>query len=316
MRLTVAVLIVAVAMLVAPTLAPSASAAEVKYSGPKLCVACHKGTHADVIEAVTGSVHRRAMWKVEDEGEDHPLVGDFSSDPPFSKESIAYVLGVGRAYQAYLDADLRVLPAEWVVADKAWRPRESVDATRDCLGCHTTGFDPEMKKWAALGVTCEMCHGPGSAHVGAKDKLASVVRPQTLEPAAQAMICGQCHATGKSKDGEFAYPLGYRPGDDLSALFALSAEVPADSVNSQYNEFLQSEHLAAGTTCTTCHNGHGPTGELPSQLKTPLNDLCLSQDCHGGSLVGPQHQPEALKAATCNTCHMPGNSHSFVAPTS
>jgi hypothetical protein len=312
-------LCIGIALLVLDVMVPSvtsssASAADVKYSGPKLCVACHQGTHPQVIEAVSGSVHERAMWKIEDQDADHVVLGDFSGSPPFPKEKIAYVLGVGRKYQSYLDADLRVLPGEWVVADNAWRPREATDATRDCIGCHTTGFDPETKKWAALGVTCEMCHGPGSAHIGAKDKLASIVRPQTLEPAQKAMICGQCHATGKSKDGALTYPRGYRPGDDLSAVFTLSTDVPADSVNSQYNDFLGSKHLAAGTTCTTCHTGHGPTGELPSQLTTPLNDLCLSQDCHGGSLTGAQHQPEALKGVSCNTCHMPGNSHSFIAP--
>jgi hypothetical protein len=319
MRIIVAVVIVAVAMLVAPVLrtppvlAPSASAAEVKYSGPKLCLACHKGTHADVIEAVTGSVHQRAMWKVEDEDENHPLVGDFSGDPPFPKESIAYVLGVGREYQAYLDADLRVLPSKWVVAEKAWRAVEPVDGAHDCVGCHTTGFDPETKKWAALGVTCEMCHGPGSAHAAAKDKMGSIVRPQTLAPDRRVMICGRCHSSGKSKDGAFTYAVGYRPGDDLNEFFTLNAEVPEGAVNSQYNELVGGKHLAAGTICTTCHGGHGPVNGLASQLTAPINDLCLNADCHGGSLTGPQHQPEALKAVTCATCHMPGQSHAFIA---
>jgi predicted CXXCH cytochrome family protein len=313
--LGIGVLLVGVDSIVPSLLSSRATAAEVKYSGPKLCLACHKGMHPEVIEAVGRSAHQQAMWKIEDQDADHVVLGDFSGSPPFPKEKIAYVLGVGRKYQSYLDADLRVLPAEWLVAEKAWRPREAVDATRDCLGCHTTGFDPDTKKWAALGVTCEMCHGPGSGHVGSKDKLGSIVRPQTLTPAARAMICGQCHGTGQSKDGAFAYPRGYRPGDDLNTFFALSTELPADGRNSQYNQLLQSKHLAAGTTCTTCHNPHGPTGEVPSQLKLPLNDLCLSEGCHGGKLSGAQHQPEALKTVTCNTCHMPGKSHTFTAPT-
>ncbi len=320
MRKVIAVTFVAVAMLAGPALrtpllGPSAASAEqAKYSGPKLCLACHKGTHPEVIAAVSGSAHERALWKIENQDATHPLVGDFSGNPPFPKERIAYVLGIGRVYQSYLDADLRVLPAEWVVKDKAWRPREAVDATHDCLGCHTTGFDPATKKWASLGVTCEMCHGPGAAHAAAKDKLGSIVRPQTLSAAQQAMICGQCHSSGKSKDGAFTYPVGYHPGDDLGQYFVLATEVPKGAINSQYNELAQSKHLAAGTVCTTCHQGHGPVGNLPSQLRAPISDLCLSAECHGGKLTGAQHEPAALKTTTCAACHMPDGKHTFATP--
>lgn len=319
MRHCIVVCALAVAMLFGSALQTprlNAFAASEKYLGPKLCTACHKGAHPDVIEAVSGSSHGRAMWKIEEEDADHPVVADFSGDPPFPKDRIAYVLGVGRVYQAYLDADLRVLPAEWRVKERAWRAREAVDATSDCLGCHTTGFDPDTKKWAALGVTCEMCHGPGSAHTGAKDKLASIVRPETLTPERRAMICGQCHSSGESKDGGFAFPVGYRPGDDLEECFVLQADLPPDTVNSQYNELRQGKHLAAGTVCTTCHDPHGPVNGSASQLKAPVNDLCLSADCHGGKLSGPQHQPAALKVVTCASCHMPNHRHTFVAPKS
>ncbi len=289
------------------------AAAQGEYSGPKMCAACHRGTHPEVLSAQAESAHAGAMWRIEEQDEKHRLLADFSSNPPFSKDEIAYVLGTGRKYQSYLTADLRVLPAEWSVEKSSWRPREAVDATRDCLGCHTTGFDPQAKEWVALGVTCEMCHGPGKAHVGSQDKNASIVRPGSLTPERRAMICGQCHASGKSKDGAFAFPVGYRPGDDLNAYFVLEATVEADVVNSQYNELVQgSKHLAAGTVCTTCHEAHGPSGSLPSQLTAPINDLCLG--CHGGELVGPQHDPAALKSVTCAACHMPGGKHIFALP--
>lgn len=288
------------------------AAEQAKYAGPKLCLACHSATHPDVIAAVEGSSHQRAMWRIEDQDDSHPLVGDFSAAAPFPKDKVAFVLGTGRKYQAYIDADLRVLPGEWSVKGKAWRPREAVDATLECLGCHTTGFNPETKQWAALGVTCEMCHGPGSTHVGSKDKLGTVVRPASLDPAERAMICGQCHAAGKARDSAHTFPVGYHPGDDLGQYFVLAEEVGKGVVNSQYNEFVKSTHLAGGTVCTSCHSAHGSVGDLPSQLKAATNDLCL--ECHSGKLAGPQHEPSALQAVTCSMCHMPGGKHTFAAP--
>lgn len=287
-----------------------------KYLGPKLCNACHGVAHPDVIASWSNSAHARAMWSIDAEDEKHQVVADFSQNPPFDREQIAYVLGTGRKYQSYLDKDLKVLPAEWVVKDQAWLPREPVDTAHDCLGCHTTGFDPETRKWAALGVSCEMCHGPGSAHAGASDKKASIVRPEELEPARRAMVCGQCHAHGKSKDGAYAFPAGFRPGDDLEQFFVVAPEAPEGVVNSQYNELVHGggKHLAAGTVCTTCHDPHGSVSDLAAQVREPVNQLCLSEGCHGGKLVGAQHTEDALQVVSCTICHMPGSKHSFVAP--
>ena len=287
-----------------------------KYLGPKLCTACHRATHADVVASWSNSAHARAMWPIGDEDGKHQVVADFSKNAPFAREQVAYVLGTGRKYQSYLDKDLKVLPGEWVVKKQEWRPREPVDAAHDCLGCHTTGLDPETRKWAALGVSCEMCHGPGSTHAGAKDKKASIVRPEQLDPARRAMICGQCHAQGKSKEGCSPFPAGFRPGDDLEQFFTLATDIPKDAINSQYNELVQGggKHLAEGTVCTTCHDPHGSVNDHPSQLRQPMNQLCLTESCHGGKLTGPQHSEKALSSISCGVCHMPGGKHTFVPP--
>ncbi|NIM05241.1 MAG: hypothetical protein GTO55_04025 [Armatimonadetes bacterium] len=289
---------------------------EAKYMGPKMCIACHKATHADIIAASSKTAHSNAMWKIGDEGDGRRIVADFSKEAPFSREEVAYVLGTGRKYQSFLDKDLNLLPGEWIVKDKAWRARESVDAAKDCVGCHTTGFDPAARKWAALGVTCEMCHGPGSVHMSAKDKKASIVRPQELDPQERAMICGQCHAVGKSKDGTYTFPHSYRPGEDLGQFFTLATEILKEAVNSQYNEFVHGggKHLAAGTTCSTCHNPHGSTEGVQAQLRQPVNQLCLQEGCHGGKLAGSQHSEKTLKMMSCTICHLPGGKHTFKAP--
>lgn len=292
--------------------APGAAPPDAKYAGAKLCAACHQGMHPKVVTAWTGSGHARALWKVGDADATHKVVADLAK-APFPKDQVAFVLGAGLRRQAFLGKDLQVLPAEWVVKGKAWRPRPAADAKVDCLGCHTTGYDPQAGAWAAEGVGCEMCHGPGSAHTGAADKKGTVTRPQDLDPARQAMICGRCHAQGKSLDDKYTFPTECPPGADLDQHFSLAGQVAPGSSNSQYNDMRLGggKHLAAGVVCTTCHLAHGSAGQ-PASLRAPVNELCLG--CHQGKLTGPQHQPAALQAVTCATCHMPGGSHRFVPP--
>jgi mono/diheme cytochrome c family protein len=87
------------------------------------------------------------------------------------------------------------------------------DAT--CLKCHTTGYGEatgfkDATTTASLaGVTCESCHGPGSAHEAAAQPLANV---KELTPAQEKAVrdsiwlvlpknvCIECHVTKAHKD--------------------------------------------------------------------------------------------------------------------
>jgi len=189
-----------------------------------------------------------------------------------------------------------------------------VDAKKDCLGCHTTGYDPAKGTWVAEDVTCEMCHGPGSVHAGATDKLGTIVRAQQLPPGRQAMVCGRCHSQGTSKDGQYTFPVGFTPGDDLDQFFNFKKDVPKGAMNAQYNEmrFGGGKHLAAGVVCTTCHDPHGGA---TMALRQPVPQLCMSEKCHpSGKLKAPPHTEQVLKSVSCVMCHMPSDSHAFLTP--
>jgi hypothetical protein len=88
-----------------------------------------------------------------------------------------------------------------------------------CLKCHTTGYgEPTGFRTAAdrtlAGITCESCHGPGSAHVElAKPFATRVPVPPEGEKIARDSIylmlpvnvCVSCHATrGHQKHPEYA----------------------------------------------------------------------------------------------------------------
>lgn len=277
------------------------------YKGNMMCKLCHQGLekHKPIVEAFDKTAHPKALQKASAEG---AIVGDFSTNPLFKKEDVAWVLGKGRNKQAYLDAQFKVLGAMWYVKEKKWKKAQEADGLTQCIACHTTGFDPATKKWTQDGVTCEACHGPGGDHAKMGNK-AFIVNPKNLVPAKTGMICGQCHSAGKDPTGKFVHPVGFRPGDDLAKVF-VDAKPTVAGANQQYSEHLQSKHAQVGTHCTTCHSPHsnGATGK--SQLKQPVNEQCLA--CHAGTIKDLKtHAPQAAADATCATCHMHEGVHTF-----
>ena len=280
------------------------------YGGVKLCNACHKKTNGAIVEAQPKTPHASALWAVADQSDLHKLVGDFASAPGFKQADVAYVLGQGvtRA-QAYIGSDFKVLPAEWDVHGKKWVAIPADDAKKNCIACHTTGYDVASGGWKDAGVTCEACHGPGSNHAKSSptDKKATIVNPKTLAPDRQAMICGRCHSHGKNPDG-LPFAAGYVPGEDLNKFVKLDATWDQGARNSQYNDLVTGKHLTANVTCVTCHDPHGVTTQPHQLLKSP-DETCAQ--CHPtDKLSGPQHSP----AKDCVRCHMINGSHQFEKP--
>lgn len=278
-----------------------------EYKGNKLCMGCHK-KDGHITEAYPKTAHAHAMQ----EATDQTVVADFAN-APFPRDQVAYVLGSGRHAQAYLDKDLKVLPGRWDVSEKKWIEEAAVDGATECVGCHVTNFDPEAKTWTALGVGCENCHGPGSKHITSKDKAATIVRPEELDPKKQAMVCGQCHSRGRTKDGKYAFPHGFLPGMDLSEVF-VDAKPDTPGQNQQFSDLMQSpKHWENGIVCESCHDPHGDTAER-FQLKMPINDTCLQ--CHKDDVQSIEAHVQAKgktmrPGITCATCHMPNGRHLF-----
>lgn len=281
-----------------------------EYKGQKLCIACHKAKNKGIVEAYPQTAHANAMAEATDE----TIVADFTA-APFDRAKVKYVLASGRHEQAYLDENLQVLPAKWIVGEKRWEPIASADGAAECVGCHVTNFDPETKTWTALGVGCEMCHGPGGKHTSAKadQRMATIVTPEDLDPKHQMMVCGRCHSKGRDQSAKYAWPQGFLPGQDLDACF-VDSEPTEPGNNQQYSDLRRSpKHFDNGVICETCHDPHGDTNH-EFQLRDGVTEGCLK--CH-------QEKIQSLEAhvvakgrkvpanATCATCHMPNGRHLF-----
>jgi predicted CXXCH cytochrome family protein len=163
---------------------------------------------------------------------------------------------------------------------------------------------------------CEACHGPGERHVKAKpaERAGTIVNPASLPFDYAASTCGQCHTRGKSPDGKWDHPIGFRVGDYLTtAHYAVvdkkneAAWWPDGSVKQhrqQYPQWKDSRHAKAGVTCITCHSVHEATSKFGT--RTSPNNLCLS--CHStvstDSVTGHAPIAGAPQHSDCVGCHM------------
>jgi tetratricopeptide (TPR) repeat protein len=214
-----------------------------------------------------------------------------------------------------------------------------------CADCHSTrlqknylaGEERYETRWEEINVSCEACHGPGSAHVawandraesGADDHLGDDLRNadngltvdlrndgvwrfdsdarvarRTPEKGADAQIdtCGRCHARRSVLHPE---PVrGQSLADTHRTAFLDESLYYADGQILEevyvWGSFLQSRMHAMGVVCSDCHDPHA------LQLPEDSDLICLG--CHRADLYAvPDHHHHKWESvgSSCVACHM------------
>ncbi len=275
---------------------------------------------------------------------------------------ISYTLGIAPLQQyliAFPDGRMQALGIAWDTRPREeggqrWfhlYPGEKVDH-RDllhwtgaaqnwnfmCAECHSTGVrknydaqaDRFATRWSEVDVSCEACHGPGSAHVAwaAAQKNDSVSSDPTkglsvqlglgpgtwrTDPAkrtatlagerdtrAQIETCGRCHSRRAQISEESPF------GRDLAQTHLVSLlDAPLYDADGQirdevyeYGSFLQSRMYMRSVACTDCHDPHS------GKLHAEGNALCGR--CHSPAAfdtVSHHHHPPG-PGTHCINCHM------------
>ena len=163
-----------------------------------------------------------------------------------------------------------------------------------CFQCHSTGpvsvaANHEVRV-TEPGVHCEVCHGPGSAHVLAARRgdlvqaKKSIQNPKTLSAEELNRSCGTCHR----------FPDGDRGTVDWNDPW---------NVRHQPAYFQQSrcfQKSSGALSCLTCHNPHEPIRRNDAAY---YSRICSS--CHDRDAPLPKAICKNQQSPDCTPCHMP-----------
>jgi predicted CXXCH cytochrome family protein len=222
-------------------------------------------------------------------------------------------------------------PFHWTGRMHNWNVR--------CAECHSTNlqknFDPDTNsydtRWSEINVSCQSCHGPGSAHV----EWAQAVKDG--KPAGDAGLvvdynagtahdlvesCARCHSRRHRVSPDDAHGRAFLDDFEPSTLQAGLYHPDGQILDEVYvyGSFLQSKMYNQGVTCNDCHDAHS------TRLKLTGNALCLQ--CH--SITPPARFPTLQKkdyatgehhfhapgsaGAQCINCHMTAKTYMVVDP--
>ena len=279
------------------------------FAGSESCKECHLDIY-DQWKITPHARMTRKLRQLEDQKE-IPV-----EDLGIPRGKIIWVLGSHYVHRFVGEASgsLVVLPKIWDINKKAWLPVNdygwrSREWLKQCAGCHTTGFSAENDSFAEAGVGCESCHGPGVNHIRTKSP-EYITSLKSMTPERQEMICTACHTSGIDNTGEYHFPVGYRPGDDLKEFFSGLTPKPGQTPDNfagdeTYEdrrhqwEFLKSRmFLASGLTCDYCQNFRNVKTADNSQFLTH-DQYCIT--CHTDRTDHPPESP----GTNCTVCHQP-----------
>lgn len=265
--------------------------------------------HPDLSVTIAGDVYRlrrdlqsAETYSVERGGEERSApvgwafgLGDagqtyvYEHDGAYYESRVSFFNRVGG-----LDTTMGYSPVPPADLDAALGRRMAPDEARQCFICHTTGsysggqFEPSK---AQPGVTCEECHGPGSAHVAAMrahDFAGGfhIFNPGRLNANDLVDFCGSCHRT-------------------TMTVLSMGVSGTLDVRFQPYRLTLSQcwNPTDPRISCLACHNPH----QALATQATAYDRACVACHANRGQARARGQTAPACPAATraCVTCHMP-----------
>jgi Flp pilus assembly protein TadD len=237
-------------------------------------------------------------------------------------------------------------PLHWTGPNQNWNYM--------CADCHSTNLrrnydlatNTYNTTWSEINVSCETCHGPGSAHVAwaedrkrrglaGRDDSAMGLLVQGLRAMdysgfgvgdatrvaarladrprqrAEIQACAPCHArrgpiTDVPDHGK-TFLDSYRPALLTDGLYHADGQILEEVY--EYASFTQSKMYRAGVTCSDCHNAHS------LKQRGTGNNVCLH--CHlplNYDTPDHHHHKPGTDASLCRSCHMRATTYMVVDP--
>ena len=278
--------------------------ADLEYAGSERCAECHKEKYDGWQETFHATVVQDAKKYPES------ILGDFSVPGlGFSKDDVEYTIGGhwDQRYMKKIGDDFYVLPKLWSVQSQAWRPYNVWSWRKKpygkyCKGCHVTAYDPKANVTVAENrIGCEACHGPGWAHAEAGGD-GKIVNPRKLDPERGDMICAACHVRGRDPSGEYFFPVGFVPGEDLGRYYVPDKKKPEESNTEAILREFSKWETNGKDKCEVC----GIPGAGKEQKKSEAEEtLGFCFGCHDFKDKYAEHNrhPDGTELV-CFDCHV------------
>ncbi len=154
---------------------------------------------------------------------------------------------------------------------------------KECLDCHTTGYDPQTGSYEEGGVTCTACHDP----VASDHPLAPAFMSRSAE------LCGQCHRDTleqwkNSKHGASDLTCVSCHDPHATSLRAKdTSNLCSDCHGTLVAAYGHSAHAQRGMTCTDCHitlTNNPPGMGLSTHDHSFKVDLNTCTKCHASDM--------------------------------
>lgn len=279
-----------------------------RFLGSEACSQCHEKEYLGWQQTFHSTVIQDAK------ANPSAVLADFSDESlPFSLDEVEYTIGShwDQRYMKRIDGEYYVLPRLWSVQSKEWRPYsvwswKKKPYSKYCAGCHTTYINPEKRTIAEEGIGCEACHGPGGFHVDAGGDPGKVVNPAKLTEESSNMICASCHVRGTDNSGDYYFPVGYLPGEDLAEYYAplemKENEAVDQAIDRLYREWTDKMLNSSRAKCEVCGIAGRDTDTDAEKEKSAM-DFCFG--CHNfrARMQLHTHHPDTV-SLVCNDCHV------------
>ena len=278
---------------------------DLQYVGKDSCKDCHTAVYDEFMK----SGHAYKLNKVVDgKPPDYPYTEITELPEGITWDDVSYVIGGYNWKARFVGKDGYIITgdegdteylnqfnfANPVVGNDAGWAKYHPGEKRpyNCGTCHTTGYSNEpnthqdglpglIGTWAETGITCERCHGPGSAHAA---------NPYTVNMTINrdGELCGECHRRG-----------------DVEQVNAKGGFIQH---HEQYEELFQSKHIVLD--CNICHDPHLGVVQLRNEGKATTRTECIN--CHFEKEVVQSSPVHLAMGVDCIECHMTRVSKSAV----
>jgi len=284
------------------------------YTGSMSCEKCHE----DLFKEWKNTPHARTLQDPRENP--HSIAAQFSGNENFKPEDVEIVIGVHWTQRYVIDrgGELKIAQGVWSLGESTWsRSFWREQSWKDyCAGCHLTGYDPYKDSYVEKGVGCEMCHGPGGKHARS-GKGGDIVNPADISWRLASSICASCHTNGHDRTGQFRYPVGYLPGQDLDLYYrgllphvgqgedTFTGDGTLEDRLRSFAFWLGQLYRPSRILCKQCKSLHilYAEEEAAREVDLTLAQYCLS--CHKELHEDPEHKLRSGSDVDCYSCHSP-----------